>query len=197
MHLFIGLGPIGGNVGANLIDKGREVYGYDLDTKRLAQWAEETGSKLSGSDLAEIDWSKVESVNIAVRLANQVEAVFGSLKEATDLPLTVFVNTTLAPGDAKKITSAAPENWRLFEAPVSGGPQGARSGSMTIFLAGPKPTDAEESLLADECGHLFRLDSYGQPATVKLLNNTLATYNLAATARILNPMPRSVSGSRL
>ena len=57
---------------------------------------------------------------------------------------------------------------------------------MTIFLAGPKPTDAEESLLADECGHLFRLDSYGQPATVKLLNNTLATYNLAATARILN-----------
>jgi hypothetical protein len=30
------------------------------------------------------------------------------------------------------------------------------------------------------------MESYGQPALVKLLNNTLATYNLAATARMLN-----------
>jgi L-threonate 2-dehydrogenase len=30
------------------------------------------------------------------------------------------------------------------------------------------------------------MESYGQPAVVKLLNNTLATYNLAATAQMLN-----------
>ena len=186
MHLIIGLGPIGGNVGAHLVDKGREVYGYDLDTERVAQWAEETGSALFGSDLAAIDWSTVESVNVAVRLANQVEAVIGSLRDATDLPLTVFISTTLSPTDARKITSSVPENWRVFESPVSGGPQGARSGSLTIFLAGPEPTDAEASLLADEAGNVFHLGSYGQPATVKLLNNTLATYNLAATARMLN-----------
>ena len=30
------------------------------------------------------------------------------------------------------------------------------------------------------------MQSYGQPALVKLLNNALATYNLAATARMLN-----------
>ena len=33
----------------------------------------------------------------------------------------------------------------LFEAPVSGGPQGAREGSMTILLDGPATTDAETS----------------------------------------------------
>lgn len=186
MHLIIGLGPIGGNVGAHLVDEGRKVYGYDLDTERVARWAEETGSALFGSDLAAIDWSTVESVNVAVRLANQVEAVFGSLRDATDLPMTVFISTTLSPTDARRITSSAPENWRVFESPVSGGPQGARSGSLTIFLAGPEPTDAEASLLADEAGNVFHLGSYGQPATVKLLNNTLATYNLAATAHMLN-----------
>jgi 3-hydroxyisobutyrate dehydrogenase-like beta-hydroxyacid dehydrogenase len=30
------------------------------------------------------------------------------------------------------------------------------------------------------------MESYGQPALAKLLNNALATYNLAATARMLN-----------
>ncbi len=34
---------------------------------------------------------------------------------------------------------------------------------------------------------LVRLPSYGQPALVKLLNNAPGTYNLAATARMLNP----------
>lgn len=49
MHLIIGLSPIGGNVGANLIDRGRQVYGYDLDTARVAEWADETGSPHFGA----------------------------------------------------------------------------------------------------------------------------------------------------
>ena len=57
---------------------------------------------------------------------------------------------------------------------------------MTIFLGGPATTDAEDKLLADISGRVFRMQSYGQPALVKLLNNALATYNLAATARMLN-----------
>lgn len=56
----------------------------------------------------------------------------------------------LSPTAARKITSSAPENWCAFESPVSDGPQGAREGSVTILLAGPEPTDAEASLLADE-----------------------------------------------
>lgn len=39
MHLVIGLGPIGGNIGSNLAEKGREAYGYDLDTAARAWWS--------------------------------------------------------------------------------------------------------------------------------------------------------------
>jgi 3-hydroxyisobutyrate dehydrogenase-like beta-hydroxyacid dehydrogenase len=53
---------------------------------------------------------------------------------------------------------------------------------MTIFFGGPATTDAEGKLLADVSGRVFRMPSYGQPALAKLLNNALATYNLAATA---------------
>ncbi|MGZ4436424.1 MAG: NAD(P)-binding domain-containing protein [Nocardioides sp.] len=184
MHLIIGLGPIGGNIGAHLAELGRGVYGHDFNADRNREWSAETSSP-SGSDLAAVDWPSVDSVHIAVRLADQVSSVFEALLEHTSQPLTVFVHTTLAPQDARRILGSAPDTWRVFEAPVSGGPQGARQGSMTIFLGGPAPTAAEDRLLADISGHLFRMRSYGQPALVKLLNNALATYNLAATARML------------
>ena len=185
MQLVIGLGPIGGNIGAHLAGLGQEVYGYDFNLDRVREWSEENKSQ-AGNDMSAVNWPAVTSVHIAVRLADQVLSVFDALKEHTQQPLTVFVHTTLAPQDARRIFSSAPGNWRAFEAPVSGGPQGARQGSMTIFLAGPAPTDAEDKLLADISGRVFRMESYGQPALVKLLNNALATYNLAATARMLN-----------
>jgi 3-hydroxyisobutyrate dehydrogenase/putative dehydrogenase len=185
MHLVIGLGPIGGNIGAHLAELGRRVYGYDLDPDRVREWSEETTSP-AGGDLAAVHWPSVESVHIAVRLADQVSSVFKSLEERATRPPTVFVHTTLGPRDARKMFSSAPGSWRAFEAPVSGGPQGARQGSLTIFLAGPATADAEDNLLADISGRIFRMQSYGQPALVKLLNNALATDNLAATARMLN-----------
>ncbi|GAB3681622.1 NAD(P)-dependent oxidoreductase [Saccharopolyspora tripterygii] len=186
MHLVIGLGPIGGNIGIHLAEQGREVYGYDLDTARVTDWAQESGSPFAGSELAAVPWDEITSVNIAVRLANQVEAVLDTLQDTTARSLSVFINTTLTPSDAKKIATRGDEGWRIFESPVSGGPAGARHGTMSIFLAGPAPTDDEERLLAAQAGHVFRLPEYGQPAMVKLLNNTLATYNLTATAQVLN-----------
>ncbi|MCC8927035.1 MULTISPECIES: NAD(P)-dependent oxidoreductase [Nocardiaceae] len=185
MRLIVGLGPIGGNVGANLAQRGHDVYGYDFDSERVREWSTETTSP-AGSDLPAVDWSTIESVHIAVRLADQVTSVFTALKEQTSEPLTVYVHTTLAPTDARNIMGSAPTGWRVFEAPVSGGPQGARNGTMTVFLAGPSGQSADDALLDAMAGNVFRMGEYGQPATLKLLNNTLATYNLASTARILN-----------
>lgn len=185
MHLMIGLGPIGGNVGVRLAELGQDVYGYDLNPDRVHEWAAETGSP-AGSDLAAVDWPSVDSVHIAVRTADQLSSVFDELRGHTGQPLTVLVYTTLSPADARKLFASVPESWRVFEAPVSGGPQGARDGSMSVFLSGPDTTEAEDKLLDDISGHVFRMSSYGHPALVKLLNNTLGTFNLAATARILN-----------
>jgi len=185
MHLVVGLGPIGGNVGARLAELGQEVYGYDFDVDRVREWSERTGSP-AGRDLAAVDWGRVDSVHVAVRLADQVSSVFESLQAHTSQRLTVFVHTTLSPEDARRIFSSAPGSWRTFEAPVSGGPQGARRGSMTIFLGGPATTDAEDVLLGHISGRVFRMKAYGQSALVKLLNNALATYNLVATARMIN-----------
>jgi len=112
MHLVIGLGPIGGNIGARLAELGQEVYGYDFNADRVREWSEETKSP-AGSDMAAVDWPSVDSVHIAVRLADQVSSVFEALKDHTAQPLTVFVHTTLAPDDARRIFSSAPGTWRV------------------------------------------------------------------------------------
>lgn len=186
MYLIVGLGPIGGNIGERLAELGRDVHGFDLDASRVREWAAATNSP-AGSDLGAVGWSVVDGVIVAVRTADQVSSVFESLQaHSSGRSLTVLVTTTLAATDARRILPSAPTSWRVFEAPVSGGPRGARAGTLSIFLGGPACTDTEEGLLADIAGTVFRLDAYGEAATVKLLNNALGTLNLLSTAHVLN-----------
>ena len=58
MHLIIGLGPIGGDIGARLAELGRNVYGYDFSPDRVREWSEETKPP-AGGDLGALDWSSV------------------------------------------------------------------------------------------------------------------------------------------
>lgn len=186
MHLLIGLGPIGGNIAEQLATLPRKLDGdgSGFHIHPVRDWSQPVPPPVS-IDLTEVDWASVRSVHVSVPQAEQVESVFESLLDSTALPLTVFVHTTLSPNDARDILSSAPDTWRTFEAPLSAGPQGARVGAMTVLLAGPATTEAEDKLLASISGRVFRLQSYGQPALVKLLNNALAAYNLAATANLL------------
>lgn len=191
MHLIFGLGPIGGNIGRRLSEIGRETYGFDLSAERAQEWAGSANAP-AGSDPNLVDWPSVDTVFVAVRTAEQVVSVFESLQSyCGSRSLTVFVLTTLAVKDSRDILSSAPAAWRVFEAPLSGGPQGAREGTATIFLSGPECTAAEERLLADVTGRVFRMPAYGDAAMVKLLNNTLGAYNLLSTALLLNLAERN------
>ena len=127
MHLVIGLGPIGGNIGARLAELGQKVYGYDFNADRVREWSEETKSP-AGSDLSAVDWPSVESVHIAVRLADQVSSVFESLQDHTGQPLTVFVHTTLAPEDARKISPGARNPGARSRPPSRAAPRGHAKG---------------------------------------------------------------------
>ncbi|MEO5316247.1 NAD(P)-binding domain-containing protein [Pseudarthrobacter sp. CC12] len=185
MISIIGLGPIGANVGARLVEKGHQVVGLDLDAARAAAWSAETGAT-SVSDFDDLPWASIDTVFVAVRVASQLEAAFTSIAErSAGRDLSIFVLTTLTSRDAIRILGDAPTEWRTFEAPLSGGPQGARAGTMSLFLAGPDFTPAEEKIAGDIAGRIFHTTSYGDPATLKLLNNTLGTYNALATSAML------------
>jgi putative dehydrogenase len=184
--LTIGLGPIGASVAANLADAGSPVGGLDLDADRSTAWSQATGAP-AWARFESVDWAKVDTVLIAVRLAHQVTATFAEIARNTgDRRLSVFVLTTLGLEDARRILPTAPESWRTFEAPISGGPRGAREGTMTVYLAGPALEASEERLLGTIAGRVFPTEAYGQPALLKLCNNALGAYNAISTATMLS-----------
>ena len=183
-ELFVGLGPIGASIGERLLERGRSVEGFELDPSRAQEWSQANDVEVASSANG-VAWADVGAVHIAVRLASQLEQVMAMLREHARADLTVIVLTTLAPTDAQRIFSDTPAGWRVFEAPLSGGPQGALAGTMTLMLAGPEPSIEEEQRFADMAGTLFWSPKYGQPALLKLLNNTLGAYNALATAAML------------
>ncbi|WP_167133079.1 NAD(P)-binding domain-containing protein [Paramicrobacterium chengjingii] len=184
-ELIIGLGPIGAAVGERLLARHRDVAGFEIDNSRAQALADETGMAVASTP-HEVPWRTVDAVYIAVRLADQLEKVLAMLREHAMERLTIVVLTTLAPSDAARILSSTPTSWRVFEAPLSGGPQGARDGSMSLMLAGPEPSDTDLSRFDDMAERLFWTSRYGQPSLLKLLNNTLGAYNALATAAMLD-----------
>lgn len=175
--VVVGLGPIGAGVGAALAERGARVFGVEPDSERAAAWAAETGMPVAGRLDEGPDRDDVDVVIVAVRLAAQVWSVLDALPVG-DGP--VLVLTTLALADARALAGSP---HRIVEAPVSGGPRGARDGALTVFLHARTPlTPAAERVVEDIAGTVFRFDAPGLPAVAKLTNNTLAGYIALAVA---------------
>lgn len=76
---------------------------------------------------------------------------------------------------------------RLVDAPVSGGPQRAADGTMTIMCAGaPEALDRCAPVFAATASRVFRVGATpGDAAKFKIVNNLLAAVNLAAGAEAM------------
>lgn len=182
--VVLGLGPMGGGIGAHLAERGHEVLGVDIDPDRAAQWS--GGIRPVSSALEDVPWADAEALVVGVRLYEHVRAALEVVaRSAADRPLAVVVITTLAVSDARELPERVPEAWRIFELPVSGGPEGARTGALSAMLAGPVLEPAERALIDDIAQHVFLTEGYGEPAALKLLNNTLGAYVAASTATML------------
>lgn len=180
---IVGLGPMGGAVGHHLHDLGHDVVGLDLDTARAVEWA--APGRQAFTSAAALPWTDVDTVIIAVRLIEHIRASVDSIAPLlSGRPVTVIVITTLAVSDAREYLPALCAEWRVFEFPVSGGPEGARTGTLSAMLAGPEPTAAERGVLGGIASWIFPTSAYGEPAALKLLNNTMGAYVALATGRM-------------
>ncbi|MFO1312675.1 MAG: NAD(P)-dependent oxidoreductase [Burkholderiales bacterium] len=101
---------------------------------------------------------------------------------------TVLLGSTIAPGDAASFAQRlADVGIDAIDAPVSGGPQRAADGTMTVMLSGAPPAIARcESLLRAVAGKVFVVGTRpGDAAKFKIVNNMLAAANLAAAAEAM------------
>ncbi len=175
---MVGVGAMGSAMGARLIERGHDVVGVDPFIAPVGA----AGTSVDGvpvlHSLAAVkgQGTRPSEVLVFVRLYEQVVSVLEELEADAwfdDVPVSVL--STLKPSDARALAERFATTRTITEAPVSGGVSGARSGTLTVLVAG-----APGPWLADSSATVFRFDSYGLPAAAKLLNNALGAANAHA-----------------
>jgi L-threonate 2-dehydrogenase len=185
---FIGVGNMGGAMAARLLSQGYLVAVHDVDAQREAQ-AVALGAMACPTPAGLAASSDV--VIVAVVDAVQTEAVlFGPHGAADALPpgAAVFLCPTIGPADTERLVRQLQQRRLLwFDAPMSGGPERARDGSMSLMLACESAAlDRHRSLVEVLSSKVFHLgERPGDGARTKLVNNLLAGINLAGAAEAL------------
>ena len=180
----IGVGNMGGAMAARLLSLGHRVVVRDIRPEAEAALAR-PGAQVAPSPAAVAKIA--DFIVIAVVDAAQNEAVLFDETQAVVAGLmrhhVVLLTSTIAPADAASLAQRiAATGAAVLDAPVSGGPQRARDGSMSMMIGA---TDADvaraQPLLAALSSAVFRVgEKPGQGAAMKLVNNMLAAVNLVA-----------------
>lgn len=184
----IGLGNMGGGMAATLASKGFDVSGFDLCAAALAQ-AKKKGVKptternqlIKESDILILSLPKAEHVE-AVCLSN--EGIIELGREG----LIVVDTTTSTPEASRKVATALARFGIAFiDAPVSGGPKGAATGTMSMVI-GAEDADLARAMpvLEGMSGTRVHVGKCGAGNVAKIANNMLAACHLISTAEAVS-----------
>jgi L-threonate 2-dehydrogenase len=188
---IIGVGNMGGGMALNLLARGYTVQAYDIDTTKL-QFYQEKGA-FSPVFIEEFAINSIVTIVCVVDAQQTQEVLFGTagLVRSSQASLqnhTVMLCPTISPQDVERFAQQLGEHGvHTIDAPMSGGPQRAQDGSMSLIVSCEDALFARhESLLRDLSSKLFRISCKpGDAARTKLVNNLLAASNLAAAAEAI------------
>ncbi|WP_191237233.1 NAD(P)-dependent oxidoreductase [Cobetia marina] len=194
----IGLGNMGGGMAATLARHDFPVFGFDLS--QAARDKAAAAGVTPVSSLAEL-LDRIDVVILSLPKAEQVEQLCLGKEGAQETEqdaisllalgksgLIVIDTTTSTPETSRKVAAAlATRGIDFIDAPVSGGPKGAASGSMSMVIG------AEEEVLARAMpvleamsGSRVHVGSCGAGNVAKIANNMLAACHLISTAEAVS-----------
>jgi 3-hydroxyisobutyrate dehydrogenase len=128
---FIGLGAMGGPIAANLQRAGHAVAAYDV---RKVAGFDQKGSAAEAAAGCEVLFSSLPGPAEVQSIVPQVRSSLGKGAAWFDL-------STNSPDVVRKIhADLAKEGVQVLDAPVSGGPKGAQSGKLAIWVGGDAAT---------------------------------------------------------
>ena len=179
----IGLGAMGGAMAATLHRSGWQVTGFD--PSEAARAASSDAGIATTADLA--DLAGTPYVVLSLPAASIVES---TVPQLLAVPGTVAIvdTTTSEPGTSKRMAALAEEQGAAFlDAPVSGGRDGAATGTLSAFVGATDAAlaSAEPVLRALTRGKYSHIGGPGSGNVVKLLNNVLAAANLVSVGEAL------------
>lgn len=172
---YLGLGNMGQPMAGRLMDAGHQLIVRDIDEAAMAPLIERQAQPASSAkDLADRTDIVICSLptNAAIR-----EAVLGAggLIEGGKMRIYVSACTTGSPFATEISEALAAKGIATLEAPISGGPAGARAGTLSVMASGPKDAYDEAAPYFKAYGKtlVYCGDKPGLAQAMKLANNIL------------------------
>ena len=184
---FIGLGMMGKGMAANLQKAGHQLVVYDLNRAAaepfLAKGAEWANSPRQVAAASEV-------VFTSLPVPADVEAVAlgpNGLIEGMKPDTAFFDMSTNSVAVVRKINAAfAEKNLYMLDSPVSGGPSGAASGKMAIWVGGDEQQFNRHKSVLDAMGDQARyIGPIGAGTIAKLVHNCTSAVVGVALAEVM------------
>jgi 3-hydroxyisobutyrate dehydrogenase len=175
---FIGIGTMGRPMAGRLLAAGHEVVACDVDPRR----AEELGTRVAATPGEAAEGAEVVITSLpSPEAVEDVVLGAGGVASAAPRGALLLEMSTSPPALARRLASALEGRLDVLDAPVSGGPQGAEAGTLTIMVGGPAATFARAKPLLGALGrHVVHVGDHGAGQAAKLCNNLVAGATMAA-----------------
>ena len=173
---FIGLGNMGAPMAKNLAKNGLDVLGYDTDNSIKLPEINMMPSIPTLLNQVDIVFTMLPSGLIVKELVNEFINNFNPKSTLIDCS-TIDVKTT-----KEVCKTLGNKKIRMLDAPVSGGVQGAKSGSLTFMVGGSRDDFDKLRFLFEYMGsRSVYCGKNGSGQTAKICNNMILGVTMIAT----------------
>ena len=185
---FVGLGVMGGNMVARLLEKGHKVTGYNR-TKSKAQWLIDRGMKWANSPrevsaASDFTFSMVTNASAIHSITEGPDGLLAGLG-----PGKILIDmSTVAPTVSRALAAKVREKGAdMIDAPVSGSVITLQEGKLSVMVGGRRETfEKAKSVLSDVGPKVSYVGDNGQALAMKIaVNLSLAVQMLAFCEGVL------------
>jgi 3-hydroxyisobutyrate dehydrogenase-like beta-hydroxyacid dehydrogenase len=181
---FLGIGNMGLPMAGKLLDGGHGLTVYDIRESAMQPLLDRQARR-AGSPRELADQCEIVFVSLPTLAAFRA-VVFGDDGLAKGKVMKLLVNTcTVGVPFVKEIEqSMAAQGVTLVDCPISGGPPGARAGTLSVMVSGDPATVERIRPMISLWGRTLTVagEKPGAAQVLKLTNNILSAVALAATA---------------
>jgi len=192
---FVGLGQMGKPMARNLVSKGFTVTVCGHTRKEPVEELKTLGALVVASPREVAEASDV--IIVAVRDAAQTEEAIrgtGGCRQGEGIwhgirkGATLIICSTVEPAYCQQLAGEGEEKGvDVLDAPISGGPPGARSGTLTFMVGGRKEVfERCYPVFQAMAGKIVHVGASGMGQVVKIVNNFMTIANFFAASEAIN-----------
>lgn len=181
---FIGLGTMGGHMAFNCRTRGKfEMVVHDL--RREASLRHVEAGAVWADDIASLA-RECDVVLTSLPGPKEAQAVGAVLRENMRQGCPWFDLSTNSPTVVRQLYADLKQNGiPMLDAPVSGGPAGAKSGKLALIVGGDRPVFDKYKHVLDSIGdQVFYVGDIGAGSVAKLVHNMAGYAMQAAIAEV-------------